>query len=375
MSAPEVVTSSGEVIPPFDISAQRLVDRTLLLFGPSGTGKTAIIKTFLHSLRSMVDVVIVVCPTQLANQSYDGYVHPALIHTQFGIVDPKASKSAKSPTSMAVSFLEQIMTRQEMIASTYRKANKLDVLATIYARLSREARHKGDRDIATFNSKREKLLSQLEKQSGPASAQVKKASEKLDRVLALIYKKHIAPEVEDLLAKKNLTSDEVWTLTYLHLNPRIVLVLDDCAAGLGGLQSKEAFRQLFYQGRHLYITVILSCQDDTDLIPGLRKNVFVSIFTSAETSNANFNRASNNFGKATRKRSEEVTAAVFSAGEHCKVAYIREDPTQQHFYMLRCKIPPPTIFGSRALAELCARVSTQDVAMDSKNPYYNDFMV
>lgn len=42
-----------------------------------------------------------------------------------------------------------------------------------------------------------------------------------------------------------LTEDEKFTLNYINLNPRLLLILDDCAAELHPLFTKEIFKSFF----------------------------------------------------------------------------------------------------------------------------------
>ena len=62
---------------------------------------------------------------------------------------------------------------------------------------------------------------------------------------------------------------------------RIFLVLDDCACDVKACKSK-VLKYLFFNSRHLKITLFISIQDCLVLSPALRANVdFVSVFESA----------------------------------------------------------------------------------------------
>ena len=116
---------------------------------------------------------------------------------------------------------------------------------------------------------------------------------------------------------------------------------------------------------------MLCCQDDTDLPTNLRKNAFTSLFTEPIVCISNFERASNQFPKATRQYVAEVVADVFVG--HRKLAYIREDDRRQNFYHLTCVEPQVFRFGSDALGDLCDAVRVEGTTMDTDNPFYQKF--
>ena len=64
-------------------------------------------------------------------------------------------------------------------------------------------------------------------------------------MLNLLYRKYITPHYNELWRKKSLSEDERYSLYYLHFNPRMLLIFDDCAAQLKPFFTKEIFRLLF----------------------------------------------------------------------------------------------------------------------------------
>ena len=59
--------------------------------------------------------------------------------------------------------------------------------------------------------------------------------------------------------------------------------------------------------------------------------------------------------------------------DYRKLAYIREDATQQQFYYIKFSIPPTKLFGSEALHELCDEIKNDGNTMDTENPYFKVF--
>jgi hypothetical protein len=350
------------------------IDRTIAIYGPSKTGKTVITKHIMNAVNGHIEQIIIIAPSEPSNRSYEGFVDPPFIHYRLYLADPANPKKDDGARG-ALRFLEAVWKRQEMMAAIYTRANNAAVLASLYDRLPKTARVEGMKYIDSINVKRGRVIEQVRKQystdAGRCEEKVKDVNEKFKKMLVLLYKKYIAPHYEEIWEKKDLTEDERYSLTYLNFNPRLLLIFDDCAAQLKPFFNKDIFRLLFYQNRHSFITVVLCCQDDTDLPTNLRKNAFLSFFTEPIVCVSNFERTSNKFPKSTRQYVADIVNDVFKG--HRKMAYIREDDNRQHFYHVLFPYPKPFHFGSNALHELCGTVQSNGVSMDKENPYFEYF--
>ena len=367
-------TERGHVVPQLPVSPSLFIDRTVAIYGPSGTGKTVITKHIMKTLQGHVEQVIVVAPSEPSNRSYAGVVDPPFIHYRLFLADP-ANPKKDDGTRGALRFLEAIWKRQEMMAAIYTRANSPDVLAQIFGRLPRGPREEGRAIIDAMNAKRSRVVDRVRRQyaeePGRCEERVKDVNAKFKKMLVLIYKKFIAPEYAQLYAREDISEDERYSLAYLTFNPRLLLIFDDCAAQLKPFFTKDIFRLLFYQNRHSFITVVISCQDDTDLPANLRKNAYVSFFTEPIVCSSNFERASNKFAKPARAYIADVASEIFRGNR--KLAYIREDDRRQHFYHIEFPYPKPFRFGSEALRELSDAVQSEGVSMDRDNPFYAHF--
>jgi hypothetical protein len=368
-----LLTGAGKRVPALTSSAALFLDRTVAIYGPSKTGKTVITKHIMKTVNGHIEQVLVIAPSEPSNRTYEGFVDPPFIHYRLYLADP-ANPKRDDGAKGALRFLEAVWKRQEMMAAIYTRANTPAVLARLYARLPAAARAEGGRYIGVIDAKRERVLERVRRQyaaePGRREEKAKEVNEKFRKMLVLLYKKYVAPHYEALWGG-DLSEDERYSLTYLNFNPRLLLVFDDCAAQLKPFFNKDIFRLLFYQNRHSFITVVICCQDDTDLPTNLRKNAFVSFFTEAIVCASNFERASNKFPKPTRQYVEDIVGDVFRG--HRKLAYIREDDRRQHFYHVQYPYPQPFRFGSGASHELCSAVQSDGVAMDRENPYFDYF--
>lgn len=369
-------TESGKTVPPLAVGASMFMDRTIAIYGPSKTGKTVITKHIMSTLNGHIEQIIVVAPSEPSNRSYAGVVDPPFIHYKLYLADPENPKRDDGAKG-ALRFLEAVWKRQEMMAAIYTRANNPETLGLLYNKLPKENKVESKKYLDLLNSKRERVIEQIHKQYTPESGRreekVKDVNEKFKKMSVLLYKKYIAPFYETLCERKELTEDERYSLYYLNFNPRLLLIFDDCAAQLKPFFNKDIFRLLFYQNRHSYITVVLCCQDDTDLPTNLRKNAFISFFTEPIVCMSNFERSSNKFSKQTRAYVNELVGELFKG--HRKLAYIREDDNRQHFYHVQFPFPKPFRFGSSAFHELCDSVQSNGVSMDKENPYYERFKI
>jgi ABC-type dipeptide/oligopeptide/nickel transport system ATPase component len=371
---PPLVCSTGTEVPWLDMKVSLFLDHTTVVYGPSGTGKTIIVKHIMNLLDGPCAEILVINPTA-GNGAYDGYVDPKLIHLRLFLADPLSPKKDDGKKG-ALRFLEAMWKRQEMKASIYFRANRLEPLSRLFERLPKAVRVKGAHAIGKLNKHRVGVIAQVReqfaKEAGRREEKIKEVNDKFKIMIALIYKKYIAANLA-LLTKlqDDLTDDELYSLFYLDFNPRLVLVFDDAAAELKPLFTAEILRKMFYQNRHVFLTPLLLCQDDTDLPANLRKNGYVAIFTEPVVALSNFERASNKYAKPVVRHAQEVINEVFEG--HRKLAYIRDDPSRQHFYCLKCPYPRPKMFGSEALHELCESIKTEGSAMDKENPYWSKF--
>lgn len=362
-------TSKGMKIPELNISPKSYIDKTIVIYGPTKTGKTVITKNIMRYLSDYIDQILVISPTEPSNRSYEGFVDPPLIH--YKIYNSDNSKNDWKV--QAFNFLESIWKRQEMMASIYTNTNKLENLQALFKYVVPHIKDEANQNINRIKLKLKNSKIQINKKytnEGIREENIKKINNIFTDMLIQIYKKYIYIDYKNIW-ESNLTNDERYTLQYIYFNPRLLLIFDDCAAQLKPFFSREIFRKLFYQNRHSYITVILCCQDDTDLPANLRKNAFINFYTEPRVCLSNFDRISNKYSKEVKQYINEIINVVFKG--YRKLAYIREDDKNINFYHVTFEYPNLFKFGSKALHELCNIIQTKDIIMDKENPYYDLF--
>lgn len=367
-------------VPEFSFTAERFLDRMTAVYGSTGTGKTEIIKAIMHVLRPHIDQVLVVSPSQPSNQAYSGYVHPVYIRYKVGPERSSAGRGAKTKEDK-LKLLTDILSRQEMLTSVFRRTTQLGALRTLYEKIPPASRSM-DKELVWLDDRRRQHLKKIKEQYRRAPARHGKAVERLEGLVDEAHRRIYRAEIERSRGQlqglwDTLEGNEKITLKYLQMNPRLLLIFDDCAAELKPLFTTPQFRELFYMGRHSKVTGIITCQDDTDLNTNLRKNAFVSIFTERIVAGSNFERSSNQFPKTIKARASASVASVFGdrLQPYRKMYYIREDPMGINFYHYTAKIAPPELFGSAAVIELAKRVAGEAGRLDVGNPFYEKFRV
>lgn len=371
-----IYTDSGKKIPELNINQSDYVDKTIVIYGPTKTGKTVITKNIMKILNNYIDQILIVAPSEPSNRSYEGFVDQPFIHYKMDISDSSQPPSKKEDwKEKASNFLEAIWKRQEMMAAIYTRTNNIDILESLLTHAVQHIQEEVENVKNNIKASYEDIALKVNNQYteiGERLHKIKDITTKRDELLIKIYKKYITIDYEKIW-RSNLTEDERYSLQYIRFNPRLLLIFDDCAAQLKPFFSKEIFRKLFYQNRHSFITLIICCQDDTDLPANLRKNTFISFYTEPIVCLSNFERSSNKYSKQAKAYINEIIPIVFKGFR--KLAYMRDDDKNNYFYHVTFEYPHPFKFGSAAMHELCALIQNSGTSMDTSNPFYDYFKI
>lgn len=366
----EIKTDDGDIIPQLDWSPEMFVDKSVIINGPSNTGKTVIVKNIMKAVSGHIDQILIVNPTEQSNKSYDGFVDSPLIHSRIWLPDPKNPRAKEDGVKGSMRFLEAIWNRQEMLSCMHAKTNDIRLLYAIFVKLPNKHKSQAMSEIKSIAKIGLDAVNSAKKYEQDDA--VKIITEKIKKAVASVFKKYIT-KYKDLLMELDLTADEISVVEYVGINPRVLIIFDDCAPQLRALCNKAIFKQYFFQGRHNFITSIYCIQDDGGLTPEFRKNAFLTFFTTSAVTRAYFGKGANGFSKITQKHVENIIGCFFKAkGDN--LAYIRDDPTQKNFYFAKTQIVQPFKFGSKALVSLCKQVKQTTVTIDKENPYYDRFL-
>jgi len=377
MSAEEVVTESGAVVPQLRLTRDLVLRRSVAVYGPSGSGKTVVTKHILDLLRGYVDSCIVISPTECSNHSFQAYVPAPLIHYDMTAADPKNPNKRIAGVAGVERFLESIWKRQEFITSLYESVNLPSTLKLLFQRIDEKYQEQARKDLDRISAMETRMKNQVRKkfraEPDTMMPSLQKVKKRFEEIRTKLFKKYIRKDFLKLWNNPRLSEIERRALHYVDIKPGLVLIFDDCASDLSLIVNKPIFKKLFYQNRHNHITVISTYQDDTDLKPNLRKNAFLSIFCTQVVASTFFNRTGGGgYPKDVKEQVRDCAPAIF-AREYRTLAYLRDDPQRQVFYHFTAPAPLERPFCSPAVQELCETMKAPAGDLDKNNPYYDAF--
>ena len=290
------------------------LNRTTIIYGRTNSGKSTIIDEIMYLCKEYIPTVFVIAPTNSSNNAYTDKIPPRFILKD---LDPK--------------WLNKLLVRQKESAGAYNNANRIEVLKSLFNRISDETSQSLEKSIIDkahasleYISGTNLSFPQKKKQKGQI---LKHKNAMLSRLYKMIIRYHkVSLEKDDTLHKT-----EKAAISFLDFNPNIMLILDDCASKFKKLLKKSsAMKEIFYEGRHYFFTTIISTQDDKEIDSELRKNNTVSIFTTAQSATSNFERTSNGYPKHERIKAKICVESVFKQDEndtehYQKLVYVQGD--------------------------------------------------
>lgn len=306
-------------------------NKLAVCYGASNCGKTTIMKQIAYTLRKVIFKFYIVSPSEPTNESYTGMTAQSAI-----IVDI-------SKNSMEEFFNSFFETQTEEM-TIYKKAFKYDILESLFKMIeTSEQREKINRDKSVL-AKLAKYKSAIQG-NGINKPEHELVSEMLEWQIThrnILLRKRYARYIgakRDILCKAKLRDNQKYTLDNLSCYPFSLLYVDDALAEMSGYITKSSdwFVRIFTRLRHVGGTVVIAAHDDTNLLPPLRRNVFMSIFCSPEIVNTNAQRGGN-WSKEEIKQLPEYAKTVFNYNKFAKFVIYREAKYKIR-YMLADKMP------------------------------------
>jgi hypothetical protein len=328
------------------------LNKSIILYGPSKSGKSTVLMEMLYLLKEEVPLGFVFSLTADDNNAFEGIIPAPLIHST---VDMK--------------LIHGIYRRQQAATRIYNMVNNPEALKCLFDKVA------SPDDVAKLEKAYLNARDIIERRS--PEVDVVSFRESIyavrDEFLNKLYK-YVIRRNKARLLNMDLTDADRYTIKYLDFNPHCIIVLDDCGVYLKQFQKDETMLKILFQGRHNYISVILTLQDDVGVDSGLKKNAFISVFTTETVASAYFDRLSNNFSKKEKERARQLIQGTFSdigTKNHRKLVYLRDDPDPirytwaNKYGVFR--------FGCDALWEMCSRISSARKRDITKDPLLSAF--
>ena len=318
MSDKELTLQDGTKLDWLNKSPHTFLNKSIVLYGLSGTGKTKMILDIMYIMRNHISFPFVISKSQVSALENYGKIIPK------GCIKWNLTKE----------WLEQFIIKQTERASIYNTVNKLENLKMVFnmidnntaSLLETQVIHDADCRIQTIELN--STIPYAKKTN--LTKCIRKAR---DEALAVLYKKFIrvySVELDGI--KPEMTRECQLVIKFLDFMPHALLVFDDCAFMFKQwIKESTSIKDLFYQGRHLYTTLLLGSQSDKELDPEIRKSAYMSVFTTVQDVISSFSKASNCFPDRDRKRALACANAVFmpdgivSTENFQKLVYIRHD--------------------------------------------------
>lgn len=332
-----------------DISYPIIIDQATVICGASRTGKTVILKDMLYNLKPYIDQIIIFSQTDKQNKTFSGGIVPSpLIHD-----------------ALDGRLLDDIYSRQEALATTYNKIwEETDVIKRLMSRLNNSAAVRTKNAIDEITGKMKSMMSEL--------SDVERDYKKVEcsTIINRLCMNCIEENIETL-NRASLDEDEIFALKYYKLNPRIVILFDDCTELINKFKNHHVMNKLFYQGRHAKITTLMACHTDKVLLPEHKKNIFVTIFTDESSAFGYFDKKSTSLDPESMKESKRMIKLAFVPQlKYQKLMYIREE---KKFYKYTAKQREEFKFGSIALHSFCEKIKAESGTISRSNKFASAF--
>lgn len=369
------VFDNGSKLEQLNLTVEDIINTSIVLYGPSKTGKSFTISDFLGVLAKHVSYGIVVCPTNIVD--YKKVFPKSCIFADMKPQtpsEPKKGKKKKNTNDEVVEFLTEIVDRQLVITNLYKATMDIEVLKRLFSYIPPSKKSRCILELLTrINIERYDYIQEIDsKKIDPVEK--KNAKDKVNgtftSLMITTFQEFIKENIDLIIANKAAPEDDVLIAKSIGINPNMVLVMDDVAADLKPILKEKVFRKLFYQGRHHSITLIISCQDDTDLATNLRKNAFITICTTETIASSLFERSSNKYSKKLIDQTKLIIDTIY-ADKYMKLVFFRE---KNKFYYYMPQLRPPVKIGPKLFWDLCEDVEVKKPIVTTKNKFTDLFI-
>lgn len=332
-------------------NAKYYLNRSTILFGASNSGKSTILIEILYLLKDYVPNIFVFAPTAEANNAFDGIVPTPLVYK-----------------TVDIDILTKIYKRQQAATKIYNTVNNLTSLRKLFEKVadykSVEAAKLAYNNANSIIQRKQtdQSIDFVERRSA-----VSEVKEVRDNYLTKLYKSVIRCN-KRRLKNMGLSEQSRYIIKYLDFNPNCVVVLDDCGAILKKFQKEEVVKKIIFQGRHNFINIILTLQDDLNLDSSIKKNAFVNVFTTSRCASAYFERGSNSFSKKEKEMAAKIITHIFTPTvkrDFKKLVYLRDDINPFRYTI--ADLYDNFRFGSPSLWEMCGKISKERNTCDFEN--------
>ncbi len=341
--------------PLFELDVKELIGKSIVINGPTGSGKTNLVKEILNTFKGKVSKAFVVCPTNNSHHTYDAFTVPQLIYPSLAVTQSSnidVFDSDKKPN--AAQFIGRLKSHQEAVINIDRKVNNKAALNELYNLLSSRIRNQYKdvidkiKKIRETNGKEyeEKIVAALRKIITRHRAEIK---------LPMKYEMEVPQKSEDpkIEKERKFTIKEV--LENIIVIPDAIIIFDD----VGGMYARypDILSYFFEKARHIKLTTLYICQDEIQLPKGIRAQANYTVYTTRAAAETELGSKYITLSNSTRKKMIEYMGDVYSK-KFTFIIYQRDDSTGKQVYQYSPKfITEGTKLCSPDVLAYCSRIS------------------
>ncbi len=358
-----IYTSEGDPIPWLAKDTYNHLDKTTLIFGGTGSGKTTVIEEILYLLKDHVPNFIVIAP-RTSDAAYRRKLPARCIKEDF-----------------TKERLQKLWNRQYYATQLYNTANDINILESLFHIAP-------DREsvvlLEAIKRKASDMLKVMDMSPNLDFGQKKTQKTAIEELqlkkVKILYRDAVRKNKHIIERSPDLTTQQKIALEYLDFNPRICLIIDDCSekfqVWMKFFKKNEVnpFESIFYKNRWNYLTLVFAAHDDKLINTELRKNSRVTIYTTSQSLVTSINRAGNGYTTKEKKEAMRYASKIFGDDDkgiktHQKFCYIREDP--QPFKYIIANLYPDFTLGCSPIRTLISRMPKKEDNL-AANPFVKD---
>ncbi|MCA9330243.1 hypothetical protein KDA11_06340, partial [Candidatus Saccharibacteria bacterium] len=295
---PTIVGKKNWEISGRPLSPDIILGHSNTIYGTSESGKTTLVIYLMRLLAPIVGTVVIFCPSARGkNRDYDGIVPNAMIHTE-----------------LDKSFFIKIAHMQEARATQYEHVENKENIKKLYSFVRSDRIDACIRNLEAMYRKAYRQKKKYSKDEKEFREEMKRLRQLITTAKYSLYKKQIMFRSKDIPVKR-LTQSERIALSFIDLNPHILVIFDDCTEDLKEIcnssdpESKE-FYKFYTQGRWRNITVLTISHDLGSFPKKLRANSHNSFFADSITA-LSFVSGNNDIAKPERDWVTDVVPEIY----------------------------------------------------------------
>jgi hypothetical protein len=364
MNTKDLLLEDGSYISWFKKKPDNFINKTIVIYGKRKSGKSVIVDEIMHICKSNIVFIYVIAKSVTANNPYLGKVPTNCIKSD-----------------VTKEWLEDFLKIQQNRASIYNTANDIKNLTSVFNRIKTnnlillEERIKSEAALYI-----NRIKTNTELNYGKIKEDIAKIQKIKSKQLIELYKINIRLYKSKLLTmidNKELAKEEICVVKYLDFKPHVMLIFDDCASKFKEwCKSSTIIKEMFYEGRHYYITLVITTQSDKEVVSELRQNTSISIFTTNQAAICSFSRQSDAYPKYIKKRAEICVNRIFtnetSNGINYKKLIYDNDADDPFFYTI-ADIYDDFQIGCKALWDLDKKLEEQKNQIDCTTEFFDRY--